>query len=397
MRLPLILILPVLIIGILVDWYIIHAIGSRCRKMPRLWRGIALALAIICQGALIVAICWPKKSADDDGLQAIMWVLFAYFSVYVPKYIFCIFDLLGSIPVLLHRKRIRPLSICGIVLAVISFVAMWWGALINRFNIDIRRVEITDSRLPAAFDGMTIAQISDIHTGTYDNDTTFLSRLVTTINELHPDMIVFTGDIVNRRTSELEPFVPVLSKLHAPMGVYSILGNHDYGDYFDWPDYSSKAANMALMDSLQAKMNWQLLRNQTAWLRCGSDSIALVGVENVGDPPFHIYGDLPASYPGSLSDDVFKILLSHNPAHWVADIKDNTSTQIALTLSGHTHAMQMEAFGISPAAFRYPTWGGMYSDPDSLRRLYVNIGIGEVGIPARIRATPEVTLFTLRK
>ena len=181
------------------------------------------------------------------------------------------------------------------------------------------------------------------------------------------------------------------------MGVYSILGNHDYGDYFNWPNDSSKAANMELMDSLKAKMNWQLLRNQTAWLRCGSDSIALVGVENVGDPPFHIYGDLPASYPGSLSDDVFKILLSHNPAHWVADIKDNPSAQIALTLSGHTHAMQMEAFGISPAAFRYPTWGGMYSDSDSLRRLYVNIGIGEVGIPARIGATPEVTLFTLRK
>lgn len=397
MRLPLVLIIPVLIIGLLVDWYIVRAVSLRCTRGARFWRVFTLATAILCQAALIVAMCWPKRSGGDDGLQTIMWVLFAYFSVYLPKYLFCIFDLVSKIPCLFRRHRIKAVSICGAVLGCIVFAAMWWGALINRYNIDVRRIEVRDSRMPASFDGLTMAQISDIHTGTYGSDTTFIDKLVNTVNALKPDIIVFTGDIVNRHTPELLPFTSALSRLSAPGGIYSILGNHDYGDYYNWPDNAAKAANMAMLDSLERAMGWQLLRNETAWLRSGNDSIALVGVENVGDPPFHIYGDLPASYPGKLSDSVFKILLSHNPAHWVMDIRDNDSTDIALTLAGHTHAMQMSAFGVSPAAFRYPTWGGMYADPDSMRRLYVNIGTGEVGIPARIGATPEITLFTLRK
>ena len=123
----------------------------------------------------------------------------------------------------------------------------------------------------------------------------------------------------------------------------------------------------------------------------------LIGVENIGDPPFPVYGDLDAAYPGDLADPAFKILMSHNPAHWVEDIKDSPDKNIALTLSGHTHAMQMELFGVSPAAFRYQTWGGMYADEDAAHRLYVNIGLGEVGIPARIGATPEITLISLRR
>jgi len=397
MRLPLVLIVPVLIIGLLVDWYIATVVNQRCTHGRRFWGKFARITGWIGFIALLAAICSPKRSGDDEELQFIMWVLFAYFSVYLPKYIFCLFDLIAKIPQLLHRKRIKALSIGGIALACVTFCAMWWGALINRYHIDINHVEISDSRLPASFDGLTIAQISDLHTGTYGTDTAFVSKLVETINGLHPDIVVFTGDIVNRHTSELEPFTSTLSRLRAPMGVYSILGNHDYGDYYNWPSEAAKAENMELMYRLQAGMGWRLLRNETEWLHRGNDSIALIGVENVGDPPFRIYGDLSASYPGNLADSEYKILLSHNPAHWVTDISTNPENNIALTLSGHTHAMQISAFGLSPAAFRYPTWGSMYADTDSLRRLYVNIGTGEVGIPARIGATPEITLFTLRK
>ena len=138
-----------------------------------------------------------------------------------------------------------------------------------------------------------------------------------------------------------------------------------------------------------------MLNNSTEFIRRGNDSIALIGVENVGDPPFNTYGDLDEAYP-TLDDPVVKILLSHNPAHWDDDIKDSPDKNIALTLSGHTHAMQMSAFGFSPASWRYPTWGGLYSDNDG-HQLYVNIGIGEVAIPARIGATPEITLITLRR
>lgn len=397
MRLPLVLIVPVLIIGLLVDWYIATVVNQRCTHGRRFWGKFARITGWIGFIALLAAICSPKRSGDDEELQFIMWVLFAYFSVYLPKYIFCLFDLIAKIPQLFRRKRTKALSIGGIALACVTFCAMWWGALINRYRIDINHVEISDSRLPASFDGLTIALISDLHTGTYGTDTAFVSKLVETINGLHPDIVVFTGDIVNRHTSELEPFTSTLSRLHAPMGVYSILGNHDYGDYYNWPSEAAKVENMELMYRLQAGMGWRLLRNETEWLHRGNDSIALIGVENVGDPPFRIYGDLSASYPGNLADSEYKILLSHNPAHWVTDISTNPENNIALTLSGHTHAMQISAFGLSPAAFRYPTWGGMYADTDSLRRLYVNIGTGEVGIPARIGATPEITLFTLRK
>ena len=139
-----------------------------------------------------------------------------------------------------------------------------------------------------------------------------------------------------------------------------------------------------------------MLNNNNEFLHSGAESLALIGVENIGDPPFHVYGNLDEAYPGDLADPAFKILLSHNPAHWENDIRNAPDKNIALTLSGHTHAMQMELFGLSPAALRYRDWGGLYADEDSTHMLYVNIGIGEVGIPARIGATPEVTLFTLK-
>lgn len=397
MRLPLVLILPLLALGVLVDWYIVRAVWLRCTSHARLWRRVALWSSAVFLVLFTLVVAWPKTGGDARQLDTIMWALFAYFSVYVPKYIFCLFDLLAKIPQLWHRHRISALTWCGEILGTVLFVLMWWGALVNRYNIDIKQVEIAGNGLPAAFDGLTIAQISDLHTGTYGTDTTFVAKLVDAVNGLQPDVIVFTGDIVNRHTSELAPFTGVLSRLNAPMGVYSILGNHDYGDYYRWPSEQAKAANLAMLDSLERAMGWNLLRNETAYLHRGNDSIAIVGVENIGDPPFHRYGNLNASYPGSLADDTYKILLSHNPSHWVDDICDNPDNNIALTLSGHTHAMQVELFGLSPARWRYRTWGGLYPSPDGRRPLYVNIGAGEVGIPARIGATPEITLITLRK
>ncbi|MDE5643679.1 MAG: metallophosphoesterase [Muribaculaceae bacterium] len=219
--------------------------------------------------------------------------------------------------------------------------------------------------------------------------------MVEKVNSLHPDMIVFTGDIVNRHSQELQPFVQTLSGLDAPYGVWSILGNHDYGDYYEWASPQDKLQDIENLCGMQSRMGWHLLRNAHADITKGADTLKLIGVENLGDPPFRNYGDLAASYP-DLSDDRFKILLSHNPAHWTADIKGNENINIPLTLSGHTHAMQMSiGHSISPAAFRYDTWGGMYADSVG-HKLYVNIGMGEVGIPARIGATPEITIITLR-
>lgn len=399
MRLPLIPILLLLLVNGLTDFYIYRAVKNRCRG-PRagFWRGLVKYSSIVFALALVVIICVPKRNGGDEQLRGLMWGLFAYLSVYIPKYIYVLTDLVSRIPELFRRKRLKWLGRAGAAVGVVSFGGMWWGALVTVHETEVKRVDIEIAGLPDSFDGYTIAQISDFHTGTYGTDTSFVSKVVADVNALNPDLIAFTGDIVNRRSDELEPFTGVLAKMQARDGVYSILGNHDYGDYMDWPDEASKAANLEYLKTMQAAMGWKMLNNATDTIRSAAgDSIMLIGVENVGDPPFHTYGDLDTAYPGDLDDPNVKILLSHNPAHWVDDISESPDKNIALTLSGHTHAMQMRVLGFSPSKFRYSTWGGLYADTDSAHRLYVNIGLGEVGFPARIGATPEITLITLRK
>lgn len=345
---------------------------------------------------LIVTVCLPRRSGDDRMLLTIMWLLFSFMSVYLSKLVFVTADILASIPMLFHRHRLKWFSLTGGVLAVVMFLAMWWGALVNRFRIQVKEVEVEVPGLPASFDGYRIVQFSDLHTGTYGSDTTFVSHLVDRINAIDGDLIVFTGDIVNRKTEELTPHLPVLSRLDAPDGVISILGNHDYGDYSDWPDEQTKKDNLELLKRYQADMGWNLLLNETEMINHGQDSIAVVGVENVGDPPFTVYGSLPEAY-STLNDDVTKILLTHNPAHWSQEISDAEDKNVGLTLSGHTHAMQMEMAGLSPAVFRYKNWGGLYYDSKGGHPLYVNIGVGTVGMPMRIGATPEITVITLKR
>lgn len=392
MRFPLLPILIILIFNLLIDFYLWRRLKKSSYNI--LWRKLHVVLASICNIALVVVICVPKRSGDNTDLSSIMWTIYAWFSIYIPKLLFVFFDLLASIPLIFHRKRLKILDLAGIAIAAVVFIIMWWGALINRYDIDVNRVDVEIEGLPAAFDGYTIAQISDLHVGTYGYDTTYVAEVVEGVNGLSPNMIAFTGDIVNRISSELEPFVGTLSQLKAPDGVYSILGNHDYGDYYNWSSDTQKQDNLEHLCNLQKQMGWKMLNNAYDIICRSNDSIAIIGVENVGDPPFHTYGDLDAAYP-ALDDPTTKILLSHNPAHWDNDIKDAPDKNIALTLSGHTHAMQMCVFGWSPAAFRYPTWSGLYKDNDK-HQLYVNIGIGEVAIPARIGATPEITLITLR-
>lgn len=390
---PLMLILPVLLFNMLVDWYVCRAVWRRCMVHAKFWKQFFLWSSVLLTCALILIIAWPKSRTGDAQLDVVMWGIFAYFSCYVPKYIFIVVDLLGKLPQLFKHKKIKGFTTAGIVLGAMSFVLMWWGALVTRNSVQVNNVEIVDASVPAAFDGFKIAQISDLHTGTFGSDTTFVAKLVAEINDQNPDIVLFTGDIVNRHTSELLPYASVLSRIKAP--VYSVLGNHDYGDYFQWKSPLDKQQNMELMYDLQRRMGWQLLNNDSRTIYAGGDSIVVIGVENIGEPPFPVYGDLDKAYP-TIGDEVFKVLMSHNPAHWLDDIADSPDKNIALTLSGHTHAMQMIFFGWSPAEFRYKTWGGLYSDDDN-HKLYVNIGSGEIGFPARLgSAAPEITLLTLK-
>lgn len=380
-----------LLLNGVVDYYLYKLIKYKGKN--KIWAKSYALFSIIVAIAIVGIISLPRRTGSDDTLYFIMYGLVSYFSIYLPKYVYIIIDLIAKIPLLFRRKRWKYISRLGIIVAIIAFISMWWGVY-NRNNIEEKYVDVEIIALPKAFDGYRIAQISDLHVGSYNKDTTFVAKLVERLNLLNVDAVVFTGDIVNRNSAELLPFVKTLSRIKTKDGVFSVLGNHDYGDYSDWESDSAKQANMQLMYDLQKQMNWRLLLNEYITIFRDKDSIAVIGVENLGDPPFKNYGSLEKA--DSLIDrSITKILLSHNPAHWDQQIKDDKEINIALTLSGHTHAMQMELFGISPAVFRYKHWGGLYID-SLQQKLYVNTGVGTVAMPMRIGATPEITILTLR-
>ena len=406
MRIPGLLAIIIFILSLLIDTYIFLDIK---KSFPRRkgWQTGYLVSAIACWIFLGICIFMPRRDAEQ-GISFQMWGLYAYLTIYIPKIIFTLFSLIGQIPKIWKRDGFPLGKWVGFPLAIISFAALWWGALITRNEMEVVRVEICSPRLPQGFNDYKIVQISDLHTGTWGDDTRFINRLVDSVNSLKPDVIFFTGDIVNRQTNELLPFLKSLSRLHAPDGVWSILGNHDYGDYIEWQNEAEKSANLSLLKNWQRQIGWKMLNNESTELIHNGDTIQLIGVENWGEPPFHQYGHLIEAYPvdknsnKNLNDSHFKLLLTHNPEHWRREVTDISN--IDLTLSGHTHAMQTE-FRIgkwkwSPAVFRYPLWGGLYIKENprgELMQLYINIGAGEVGMPFRIGAVPEITLITLRK
>ena len=250
--------------------------------------------------------------------------------------------------------------------------------------------------LPEAFDGYRIAQISDMHVGTYGTDDTFVAKIVDTVNSLEADMVVFTGDIVNRHADEIRPFLTALSKIHGADGQYAILGNHDYADYYYIDNPRARENDRARLINFYSLTSFDLILDDYRTIYRGNDSIIVIGVENVGRPPFPAYGNLDIAYP-DLGDDNTKILLSHDPSHWHYDIAGHHDKNIALTLSGHTHAMQTCIFGLSPSPLVHDEWNGLYTDDSHEHQLYVNIGTGTVGPPMRVGATPEITLITLHK
>ncbi len=396
MRLPLLMMIAVILISVGIDWLIYRRLRMCKYKIPcRVHIGVSGVVYLLIACVIFVVLL---RVNNDTLFRCMMWGLYSYFALYFSKLIVALSILVGKVPKIWKAREWNKSVAIGWCLGVGLFGETMWG-LVNRYRYQIVEQTIEFENLPEAFDGYRIAQFSDFHVGSY-NDTTYVSKIVDVINRQDVDLIAFTGDIVNRRTDELIPYVAPLNRLNAPDGVFSILGNHDYGDYSAWKTEEDKAENMRLMYALQKDMGWRLLLNETEYIHKGNDSIALIGVENVGDSPFKVYGDLRKAYP-QISDKVFKVLLTHNPAHWTQEIADNDSLNVDLSLSGHTHAMQIEldicGYRLSPAAFRYNTWGGLYTDRNNRHKLYVNIGLGTVAIPARIGATPEITIITLRK
>ncbi|HYD20529.1 MAG TPA: metallophosphoesterase [Flavipsychrobacter sp.] len=269
----------------------------------------------------------------------------------------------------------------------------------NRYRYHVRRIRITSPKLPEAFKGMKIVQISDIHTGSFDNHAA-VEAGIQKILDLKPDIIFFTGDLVNNRTDEVDDkFKEIYSKLRAPMGVFSTLGNHDYGDYETWDSDEAKKKNLDDIIALHADMGWRLLMNEHVLLQRGNDSIGLIGVENITGFTwrFHTYGDMAKAYAGIEEKKApFKILLSHDPSHWDSEVVEKYK-DVDLTLSGHTHGMQfgVEIPGVrwSPIQYVYKNWAGLYTKDE--QHLYINRGFGFLGYPGRLGILAEITLIEL--
>jgi len=294
-------------------------------------------------------------------------------------------------------SRRKFVSQMALGIAAIPFSSMMFGMFDGKYNFKVFRYELEFDDLPDAFDGYKIVQLSDIHCGSFDNYHK-VAQGVELVKEQQADAVMFTGDLVNNLSDELEDWKELFGSITAPDGVFSVLGNHDYGDYYKWDHPEEKTANFEKMIEMQSEMGWDLLLNESRRIERDGQFLHIVGVENWGNGRFPRYGNEEKAGRNLTAED-FKILLSHDPSHWQEKIQEN-ERNYQLTLSGHTHGMQ---FGIdipgvvkwSPIQYRYKYWAGVYQEHG--RYLHVNRGFGYLGYPGRVGMWPEITVLKLRK
>jgi predicted MPP superfamily phosphohydrolase len=285
----------------------------------------------------------------------------------------------------------------AMALSTVPFASLIYGMYRGRYKYRVLRYTLEYDSLPESFDGFQITQISDLHCGSFDNFKK-VAYGIDLINEQKSDLLLFTGDMVNNKSSEARPWVEKLSELEAPYGKFSVLGNHDYGDYNQWENEAAKQKNMEEMYQIHKDIGFDLLQNESRYLEKNGERIAIIGVENWGAGRFKKAGDLEKSI-NQIHPQDFKILLSHDPSHWEAEVLPHPQP-FHLTLSGHTHGFQ---FGIeipgwvkwSPIQWRYKHWAGIYEDKE--QKLNVNRGFGYLAYPGRVGIWPEITVITLKK
>ncbi len=373
MRHLLLLFLFFIVLMGLPDWYIYRRYVSRWKQvwMRRLYW---LPSTLLLIGMFITFGTYEPR---PEAMNRLSLLLIVFLCINVPKAIFALLSPLCK-------------SHIGLAIALFTMAYLVFGATEGKQHFQVKEVTIESEALPRGFDGYRIVQLSDIHTGSWGNDTAPMLKAVNIINRLQPDLIVFTGDLVNNLASELDAFIPVFSQLKAKHGVYSVLGNHDYSTYIKWDTPQQQEAQLDSLKAKQARMGWTLLNNRHVKLHQQNDSIALIGVENSGRPPFPDHARLSEAMTGTAG--MFQILLSHDPSHWRREVLPKTDIQ--LMLAGHTHAMQTRIFGFTPAQFVYPENDGLYQEGEQM--LYVNIGLGHLLYPMRLGAWPEITLLTLK-
>ena len=295
-------------------------------------------------------------------------------------------------------SRSKFLSISASLAYGLPITSLTYGILSNNvYDYRIKRREIELKKLPIAFDGIKVCHISDIHVGSLRNRIAVRGGIDMITSE-KPDAIFFTGDLVNDKAKELIGWGDDLSKIKAPLGVFSVLGNHDYGEYTSWRNESSKTKNFNDLLSAQKEFGWNLLRNENTKISIDGESINIIGVENwSASRRFQQYGKLDVAYDG-LNKNEFKLLMSHNPSHWNAHVTSNFK-DIDLTLSGHTHGLQygidIGKFRLSPVRLAYKQWADLYTMNN--QHIYVNRGFGFMGYPGRVGILPEITILTLKR
>jgi predicted MPP superfamily phosphohydrolase len=279
----------------------------------------------------------------------------------------------------------------GLWFMLFPWLAWLYGTLVERNRFRVKRTEIVSQTLPSSFDGYRIVHISDMHLMSFAGRERALERAVGKINALEPDIIAFTGDLVTLGPEELDGLQDILSTMKARDGVYAVLGNHDYSEYRRHDSQQAKRESLEVLKRRIREMGWQLLLNENHSIVRGEDKLSVIGVENIsGNRSFRTYGNFQQARIGA--DGAYKILLSHDPSHWRAEVVGKSD--VDLTLSGHTHAMQISLLGWSPSSLMYDEYRGLYNQGEQY--LYVNTGLGQTAVNARFGATPEITLITLK-
>jgi predicted MPP superfamily phosphohydrolase len=410
---------PVFIVLFLADLYLYYSLRNTLKALPGWFSHFAILLywsPAILVGLMIIGLFFYPFDNWGKGIKIYMvgFIFAAYFSRIIPMVLLAFDDTRRIIKKLFTKQthdfpknsipipRSIFLKRLGLISGGLLFSGLIAGMIKWVSDFRVRHIKIPMPALPIAFSGYKIVQISDIHLGGWASKKD-LEEVVTIIGELQPDAIFFTGDLVNYKTDEAFEFIPILSRLQAKDGIFTILGNHDYGDYSHWPDEASKKENMSKLFDLFQQLGWRLLLNENYSINRGDNQIAVIGVENWGSlGRFQKYGDLEKALSG-VEKIPAKILLSHDPSHWETKTL-NSPVNIGLTFAGHTHGAQFgfefPGFKWSPSQYIYKYWAGLYSEVNNLtgkkQYLYVNRGIGTIGYPGRVGIWPEITFVELQ-
>ncbi|WP_316825922.1 metallophosphoesterase [Pedobacter miscanthi] len=414
------IVIPILTcILLLIDWYVWQAVKAVFQHSPAqvqtIVRYLFWSLTIV-----IIAGLWAYNFVDPDvlGVRMRTLILGSLFVIYFSKLFSIIFILTDDILRLFQSLRFKMFNTNGavesvdkegtgisrsdflmktaLIAASVPAVALTWGILSGAHDYHLRRVRLVIRNLPKAFQGMTIGQISDIHTGSFFNRTAVKGGVEMLLRE-KADMVFFTGDLVNDRAEEVKDYIDIFDKIRAPLGVYSTLGNHDYGAYKGWASPQAKRKNLDAVIHAHKLLGYELLQDQNRTITLNGEKLAIIGVHNISakESIFYGNGDLAKAKKGT-EDAPVKLLLSHDPTHWDKEVNSGF-TDIDVMFSGHTHGTQ---FGVtiggecySPAQLSYEQWAGLYQK--GAQQLYVNRGFGYLGYPGRVGMPPEITIFEL--